>query len=390
MPLVEENSETAEERRHHGRDTSCCALVFLILLLAATAFIIVQTRNIEIEYWLRQKIINSLDESAFSNIFDQKSANQWILEYVGGSLFSRSSTMSLLNYYEVRGPVVIRQCRSQETTCQRTDLPINNTYKCFYDNSQGSEKYTEIIGSGPESWRMYQSNTGFKINYNGEFGSYDTSGYIAEFDTSTTSWTSFQNQLNQMNNNGWLGSSTRALFIYCNLYQPSFDLWILIEIVIEFNTNAYAYPSTLNVIPLQPDIFLRNPFGKTADIFKIIFSLYILYMYIGNIFEIRDGKRNYNHAFSFQGIMDLLLIIMIIFSVAISVAVNIDEQQLYTNNTFRDLTLEASYYNLYYNVNAMNLTLIMVRILLFLTVNKREGPYTLIEILIFPIGTWSL
>ena len=95
--------------------------------------------------------------------------------------------MSLLNYYEVRGPVVIRQCRSQETTCQRTDLPINNTYKCFYDNSQGSEKYTEIIGSGPESWRMYQSNTGFKINYNGEFGSYDTSGYIAEFDTSTTS-----------------------------------------------------------------------------------------------------------------------------------------------------------------------------------------------------------
>ncbi|OMJ79653.1 hypothetical protein SteCoe_20273 [Stentor coeruleus] len=366
LPPVRENSDEAEVRRQHGRDTSCCAFLFLILLLATITYVITQRRNIEQEFWIREKVYRSLDPNRFYAIVDPTTAKDWINETISDAFFSGKSENAIYLFYDIVGPVVIRQVRSKEKSCLRSDLTINSTYKCYYFNTEGNEEYTETIGVGLDDWRIYYKDTGYKQKYTGEFGVYDTSGYLQEFSTDNMTSAEFRNTFSSMYSESWLASSTRAVFISANLYQPSYDLWVVVSIIIEISTNRLAFPKQLDVITVQPDLF-----GPTADIFKIIFSLYILYIYIGNILEIRDGRRNAKHAISFQGIMDLLLIVMVIFSVAISLWLNENTENILTEKKFIDFSALGNYYKLYHNINTMTLTLIIVRILLFFTLNKR-------------------
>ena len=370
LPPIHENTEEAEERRHHSRDTSCCAFLFLILLLTVSVYVINVREDVETEFWLRQKVINSLGYQEFSAIVDQGMANAWITNTVANALFSSSSTDCLLKYYDIRGPVVMRQVRSQESDCLRSDLMAGSSFKCFYTDSVGSHVYTQQIGTGPETWRTFQASTDFQAVYTGEFGDYATSGYVIEF-TRDYNASSFAEQIASMNKENWISDSTRALFIACNMYQPSYDLWVVVSIVLEYNTNRLVYPSQFDVVAMQPDLFQRNAGAWTADIFRIIFSLYILYLYVFNILEIRDGHRNIKHIMSFQGLMDLVLVASVIFSVIMSLWIIQNEKKLYEKDVFKDLEPLSLYYRFYNNINSTSIILIIVRILLFLTVNKR-------------------
>lgn len=371
LPPVRENSDEAEIRRKHGRDTSCCAFLFLILLLATITYVITERRNIEQEFWIREKVYKSLNPDGFYAIVDPTTAKDWINGTIGDAFFEGESENALYLFYDIVGPVVMRQVRSKQRDCLRSDLTINSTYKCYYFNTEGSEEYTETIGVGLDDWRIYLKDTGYKKKYSGEFGVYDTTGYIQEFNSNNFTSAEFRSIFSSMYSESWLASSTRAVFISANLYQPSYNLWVVISIIIEINTNRLAFPKQFDIITVQPNLLDHSKGATTADVFKIIFSLYILYIYIGNILEIRDGRRNVKHAISFQGIMDLLLIVMVIFSVTVSLWLNENEKSIYEKNEFLDLSALGNYYKLYHNVNTMTLTLIIVRILLFFTLNKR-------------------
>jgi Polycystin cation channel len=365
-----ENSAETDRKRYNSRDTSFCALLFLILLLTMSIDVIVGRRQVEDEYWIRKKIENSLNPSGFNNIVDSISAYNWTVNSLATAFFPGTSN-SINNYYQFVGPLVIRQGRSKQVDCPRSDLGITSSYKCFYTNVIGSEKFTDDIGIGPESWRVYQTDTGFKNSYKGEFGTYDSTGYVQTYNVSEYNYTSFISTYNITIYEGWITSNTRVIFIGCNLYQPTYDMWVSVNIIIELNTNGLAYPSQFVITPLQPNLYSRSPGANVADIFKIIFSLHIVYIYIGNVLEIKNGKRNINYAFSFQGLMDILLVGITILSVTISLWINQNETNLFFNNKFVDLSSISSYYKLYFNVCSMNLGFIIVRIVLFMTVNMR-------------------
>lgn len=373
LPSVSSKTEENEYKRLHGRDTSCCAFVFLILLLVTTLLVITQRRNITNEFWAREKVYSKLDPEGFYNIVDQNSTIVWINSSLSKALFINSNDDGIdqiLNYYTRVGPVVMRQGRSKESDCTRNDLEYNSTLsKCYYKNVIKGEKLTSSIYVGIEKWRQYKGSTDFKDTFNGEFGVYDTSGYVKEFDQEDSD--SFTSEFESMIQNSWFSDSTRVIFISCNLYQATYDLWAVVYIVIEFSTNSFAYPSEFNVVALQPDIVGKYAGSALADIFRIIFSLYILYIYIATLLELNEGRRNIQHMISFQGIMDLLLIITVIFSVAMSLAINKNEKNIYKDSGFNDLAYLINYYRLYHNANAISLTLVVVRLLMFLTLNKR-------------------
>lgn len=377
LPEVSSKSEENDNKRMHGRDTSCCAFIFLIILLALNLFVIEQRRNITSEFWAREKIYTSLKPQEFSNIVDKNSAIAWINETISVSLFKNENDTNIdhnLNYYKRVGPVVMRQGRSKESNCYRTDLSFNTTLsKCYKKNVVSGEKLTSSIYVGIEKWRQYQSNTDFKDTFVGEFGTYDTSGYIQEFNGNTTE--DFYTDFRDMIDNNWLSDSTRVIFIASNLYQATYDLWVVVYIVIEFNTNSFAYPSEFNVVALQPNLVTKYPGSTLADVFRIILSMYILYIYIATILEYQNGRRNLPHIISFQGIMDLSLIISVIFSVAMSLAINKNEENIYKKNEFTDFAYLINYYRLYHNANTISLTLVVVRLLMFLTLNKRVYIY---------------
>ena len=376
LPPVEVKPEETEIKGLHGRDTSCCAFVFLILLLGTTLSVITDRRNIGQEFWTREKVYKRLNPTDFYSIVDQTSTVNWIYSGVGATFFNISDEENdqIVNYYKRVGPLVMRQGRSKQKDCLRDDLSFNKTLaKCYYKNVQGSEKLTSSIYVGTEAWRSYHSSTDFKNSFAGKFGEYDTSGYVQEFEQEN--YEDFQSEFKKMIDNNWIAESTRVIFISANLYQPTYDLWVIVAIVIEFSTNSFAYPSQLEVVAMQPNIVTKYGGSALADVFRIIFSLYILYIFIFTILEFHNGRRNIQHIISFQGLMDLFLIVMIIFSVGVSLLINKDEKSIYKDNKFEDLSYLINYYRLYHNSNSISLTLIVVRLLMFLTLNKRVFIY---------------
>ena len=69
--------------------------------------------------------------------------------------------------------------------------------------------------------------------------------------------------------------------------------------------------------------------------------------------------------------MDLVLVASVIFSVIMSLWIIQNEKKLYEKDVFKDLEPLSLYYRFYNNINSTSIILIIVRILLFLTVNKR-------------------
>ena len=64
--------------------------------------------------------------------------------------------------------------------------------------------------------------------------------------------------IKDMNAKSWISSATRVLFITCNMYQPSYDLWVVVNIVIEFNNNRLAYPTQIDIISLPEPLQRRQ------------------------------------------------------------------------------------------------------------------------------------
>jgi len=69
--------------------------------------------------------------------------------------------------------------------------------------------------------------------------------------------------------------------------------------VIEFSSTGFVYPYKVELYTFVPNIPENYPAAHTADYFRLLFSFWILYLYIGNILEIKGGKKNFKHAYSF-------------------------------------------------------------------------------------------
>lgn len=156
-----------------------------------------------------------------------------------------------------------------------------------------------------------------------------------------------------------------------NFYHPSTDYWLVFLAVFECSTSGLVYPSKLNIVALTPNIYDRSSGANTADIFRIIFALYIIYIYVMTVLELRVGKRNIKHAVSFQGLMDLLLVFMIIVSVIMATNINKNEEEIYLKQSYTDLYDIVQLYKQYQNINSTTLILVLIRIIVFMSVNKR-------------------
>jgi hypothetical protein len=170
---------------------------------------------------------------------------------------------------------------------------------------------------------------------------------------------------------GWIDTSTRAIFINTLIYQPTYDLWIFVDILVEQTTEGVMYPNKLMAVVIQPNIFKRHTGAYTADIFRLMFSIWILYLYIKNIVSTVDGKKNIAYAYSFLGIIDILLVAIIIFTFALTFSMNEDEESIYKDQKYKDMTQLVINYRNYHIFNVMVLILVIIRIVMFGTINKR-------------------
>lgn len=103
----------------------------------------------------------------------------------------------------------------------------------------------------------------------------------------------------------------------------------------------------------------------------MLFSFWILYLYIRNILELKGGKKNIKHAYSFQGIMDIATVAMVITCFALIHKLDYDEEEIFKDDAFYDFNNIITLYQDYHILNALTTLLILIRFLFFLTIIKK-------------------
>lgn len=120
---------------------------------------------------------------------------------------------------------------------------------------------------------------GFNIFYR----SYHGDGYVADFDTSKdlTAWNamvdSMQNQHKTEGNQPYFNAAVRAFFINFNLYNPSLDEWVAVEMLVEF-TTLLIYPAWIVSRTLDANLHETSQEKgiRSAEFFRFFLSFYLI------------------------------------------------------------------------------------------------------------------
>jgi hypothetical protein len=142
----------------------------------------------------------------------------------------------------------------------------------------------------------------------GEFGIYDGSGYVRDYDLKTLDADSFRASFIQLIQSGWFDKSTRAFIITFCLYEANSDKWISTMIMFELSVSGIVNPTLSQYLVFEPNLFLGHENIQAADVIRLIVSLYMLYMYVSAALERVDENRNWEYMWSFQGFCDLAIV----------------------------------------------------------------------------------
>ena len=379
LPPRNQVSEEVEDRRFHGRDTSCCTFMFLVVLLILNLYVMFSRRDVKTEYWLHEAIKKPLTEpdrqgNRYQSIKSTGEMNRYVLEVLAPTFFiseNNDYAGQIQERAKVVGPLIFRQFRTLEKECERSDLPLGS-YLCYYNNYNQETKNTSSIPGGTEEWRYFLSTeeSPFEGTYRGEFGYYDSSGYFWKVYSNAT-LESFRASYEAATAQGWIDLSVRGYFIAANLYEPTYGLWLYMLSAFEVSTNGLVHSPKLEVAVFKPNIFDRNTGAFTADIFRLVFGLYLALIFVLEVLQEKDGKRNLSHILSFQGIIDILALAMIYVSFFVSLNLNEDEKAILVSEEYTDLREVKNWYIFYHATNAFGFMLLCLRIIFFLGVNKR-------------------
>ena len=194
LPPFTSNLEDYDKQRLHSRDSSCCTLMFLILLLSLSCYILTERRNVTHEYWLQKGIKASLEQptssgSTFYEMTDQSDYGYFLLERVSETFFTSDSDLfSLSNSMHIVGPLRIRQLKVKETKCPREDDFEIMIKPCYHPRYSASNRKEDDISDSDQSYMKFRSasENEIDVDFHGEFGIYDGSGYVADFYPSDT------------------------------------------------------------------------------------------------------------------------------------------------------------------------------------------------------------
>lgn len=80
--------------------------------------------------------------------------------------------------------------------------------------------------------------------------------------------------------NNYIHQSTRAHFISLNLYSPSSDLFVAINILVEFMIAGTVNPTYTRIVPFKANVFelSSEKWLQACDIGRLIICFYLGYM----------------------------------------------------------------------------------------------------------------
>jgi len=77
------------------------------------------------------------------------------------------------------------------------------------------------------------------------------------------------------------------------LYDANADQWVTSVIMFEFGISGIINPSFASYLVFKPNLFDGKEDIMAADILRLMFTLYIIYMYLRAALERIDETRNW-------------------------------------------------------------------------------------------------
>jgi hypothetical protein len=146
----------------------------------------------------------------------------------------------------------MRQLRIKSQQCQ---VQLNFSSQCQYDysfsneekgsfnpgwilNNQTNQIYSSTI---LQAFQYQNGNESNSYVYVGQYGTYNSGGYVYEFLGRLSDIESNLSLLYQLE---WINSQTRAVIIQFNLYNPNVELFTSITLLVEFLSTGGLFPQS--------------------------------------------------------------------------------------------------------------------------------------------------
>eukprot|EP01043_Picozoa_sp_COSAG02_P000228 COSAG02_NODE_4_length_69935_cov_46.806590_36_plen_373_part_00 len=236
------------DKRHpfHGKKKKVLAyLLYLISFLMASSY-----ARPTIHIYNQNNVIRnifSLDESdvdaeglVFDNIHTEKEWWDWMKGTFAAAIMHEDIQPGRPDgtVLELLTGVQIRQIRVKQVPCGgeiRT-----STLRCFPTFAEGDEDTESFGPTNQWTWSPASSVVGYDHSVSGQFGVYESSGYIVPNASSTVE--DLRATLSRLEKANWIGPQTRAVVIDVNIWNPSQRLISAVKMQSEFTTVGRVLP----------------------------------------------------------------------------------------------------------------------------------------------------
>ncbi|CAD8065374.1 unnamed protein product [Paramecium sonneborni] len=377
--LEKGNLEKAQEQKFDLDDMNCLILssivvILVLTLLSYTAFLSPKFVNLNFQFINNLIGINSNGE--YNRITSIPELYFYMENFLGKTMYnSDKGDNPFRSNYEMIGGIQLRSLRSDIYECQKyvNELQRINCFDIVYDSSKANKS---MFLNYP-----YQTaeQLGIKYFQKGNLTTYTDGGFIVEFnrDISTEA---FLEKINDLRKEEFLDAATAAIFIHFVIYNPSINLWIQVNFLLERNPQNKLTPYKAELQGFIPNLYYGDEGQRLfqIDMTKLIMASILLAFVAYRFYKIKINTGRLGPAFLYItmeiGFFNCGVGMLTIISVAMSLQQSLqgrDPQELVNSSEFVHLELEADLYKKAELFLAISIMFLFLRLSYVLKLNDR-------------------
>ncbi|XP_063790969.1 polycystin-1 isoform X2 [Pseudophryne corroboree] len=213
------------------------------------------------------------------------------------------------SYSNLLGTARLRQVREKKA-CSAPSLTIRGTCaeeSVVFDDADYGIGWINSPASSSQAWLHCPPNS-TRAWYWGSLSFYDSSGYVQQLGASLE-----ENEviLRNLQQDHWIDTLTRALFVEFSLYSPGVDLYSSVTLLLEFPLAGRTLPSAeIRAFPL-----LRLNSGNQLLLIMMVFlMMFVVYFVLSECLAIRkEGRLYFTHFWNYvQWLLTVLTVCTVV------------------------------------------------------------------------------
>ncbi|CAD8151061.1 unnamed protein product [Paramecium pentaurelia] len=350
--LEKGNIEKPKEQNFDLDDMNCLIISSIIVILVLTLLsynAYLSPKFVNLNFTFINNLIGITSNGEYNKITSIPELYYYMENFLGATMYnSDKGDNPFRSNYEIIGGIQLRTLRSDLYECEKyvNELQRFSCFDIIYDSSKANKsKFLNYTYKTAEE-------LGIKYFPKGNLTTYTDGGYMVEFnrDISTEA---FLEKINDLRKEQFLDAATAVIFIHFVIYNPSINLWIQANFLLERNAQNKLTPYRAELTGFIPNIYYGDDGQRLfqIDITKLIMASILLAFVAYRFYKIKINTGKLGPAFLYItmeiGFFNCGVGILTIISVAMSLQQSLqgrDPQELVNSAEFVHLELEADLY----------------------------------------------